>query len=109
MVLEGGVLGVGFTCRPEVFDVLEGVTPLFARLPLGFDAHAHPYVRGITFENQVQERNVSPVEKHVGGHVGRFDSLPEERDVDDAEGGDNSLVGQFDLLARRLPVGGIRS
>ena len=53
----------------------------------------------------MQERDIGAVEQDVRGDVGRFDALPEEGHVDDAERGDGAFVGQFDLLARRQSVG----
>src|ERR671936_580415 len=58
VVLVGVVVGVGFACGPEVFDVVDAQTPLLAGLPHRLDPHAHPDVVGVDLLDQMQERDV---------------------------------------------------
>src|SRR6202022_5010776 len=83
VVLVGVVVGVRFTGRPEVVDVVDAEVPFLTRLPHRLDPHAHPDLRRVDLGEQVQERDVGPVEQHVGRDARRLDPLARERAVED--------------------------
>ena len=58
---------------------------------------------------QVVQHEVGAVEQHVGGDVGRLDLLAHERDVDDAEGGDDALVGYLHRFLGGHSIGRART
>src|SRR6266511_659220 len=103
------VVGVGLAGGPEVLDALEGGLALLGRRPHRLDAHAHVDVLGLGLLDEVHHPDVGSVEQDRRRHVGDLHLLVVERHVDDAEGGDGSLVADLDLFGERDPVGRARA
>src|ERR1700730_12388181 len=107
VVLVAVVVGVRFTGRPEVVDVVDAEVPFLTRFPHRLDPHAHPDLRRVDLGDQVQERDVGTVEQHVGRDVRLLDTMRRERDVDDRDRGDRALVWKLDEFGSRFAGGGV--
>src|SRR4051794_13316694 len=66
VLLERLVVGVRLARWAEVGDVLQPELPLLALLPHRLDPQPHPDLLGRAVEDEVQERDVGPVEQDVG-------------------------------------------
>ena len=72
--------------------------------------HAHPHPRLVgRGVHEMQQRDVGAVEEDAPVDVGELHRLPLERDVDDAERGHGSAVGDRDLVARGQRARGARA